>query len=161
MRNGFGAAFAIGLAVIAVAVGAMLYMQRGAHMALPGKILRVRTIGSDGPSSVALIDLEFTNSSDYLWIVREISATFEDGKGNRFDGRVASLVDAQRLFDASGSLGSFNPPLGTASKIPAHRTESHTLAVQFDVPESVLQARKHLRVQIDEVNGSSFEFTEK
>lgn len=161
MKNGFGAAFAIGLAVIAIAVAGILFMQRGAHMALPGKITRVRTIGSDAASSVALVDIEFTNSSDYLWVVGEISVTFEDAQGNQFDGRVASLIDAQRLFDASGSLGSFHPPLGTGSQIPPHDSRQHTLAAQFDAPESVLQARKHLKVRIDEVNGSSFVFPEQ
>ena len=43
MRNTFAIAFGIGLAVIALAVGGIFFMQRGDKIELPGKILKVRT----------------------------------------------------------------------------------------------------------------------
>ena len=47
MRNRFAAAFAIGIAVIAVAVAVIFYMQRGARVGLTGKVLKVRTAPLD------------------------------------------------------------------------------------------------------------------
>ena len=43
MRNNFLAAFGVGLAIIALAVGGIFLMQRGDRIELPGKILKVRT----------------------------------------------------------------------------------------------------------------------
>ena len=42
MRNNFLAAFGVGLAIIALAVGGIFLMQRGDRIELPGKILKVR-----------------------------------------------------------------------------------------------------------------------
>ena len=56
MTNRFLAAFGIGLVCIAVAVAGILYMQRGAHLELPAKILKVRTAPLDENSSVVVID---------------------------------------------------------------------------------------------------------
>ena len=43
MQKTFLAAFGIGLAIIALAVGGIFVMQRGDRIELPGKILKVRT----------------------------------------------------------------------------------------------------------------------
>ena len=63
MKSNFPAAFGIGLVVIAVAVGGVLYMQRGSKVDLPGKILKVRTAPLDENSSVVVIDFRTANPS--------------------------------------------------------------------------------------------------
>ena len=55
MTNRFLDAFGIGLVCIAVAVAGILFMQRGAHLALPAKVLKVRTAPLDENSSVVVI----------------------------------------------------------------------------------------------------------
>ena len=52
MRDRFPAAFAIGIAVIAVAVGVIVYMQRGARVGVTGKIVKIRVAPLDENSSV-------------------------------------------------------------------------------------------------------------
>ena len=157
----FAAAFAIGLVVVAAAVGGVLLMQRGAQLNLPGRIVRVRTLDSSPTSSLALIDIEFTNTSDYMLVVRQVAVTLENAQGEMFDGAVASAGDAKRVFDVSGSLGSFEPPLGGGAKILPHSNERHTLVAQFSGPEDVLKSRKRFVVRIDEVDGKSFEYAER
>ena len=46
----------VGLVVVAIGVGGVFYMQRGAHIDLKGSILKVRTQVMDENSSVAVID---------------------------------------------------------------------------------------------------------
>ena len=43
----FRMTFGIGLVVILIAVGAILYIQRGAHIELKGAVLKVRTLAMD------------------------------------------------------------------------------------------------------------------
>ena len=58
---------------IAVAVGGILYMQRGAHMGVPGQILKVRTAPLDDNSSVAVIDFRFVNPADVVFVVHTVT----------------------------------------------------------------------------------------
>ena len=66
---------ALGIAVLVVAaiVGGVFYMQRGAHVELQGKILKVRTAPLDENSSVAVLDFRFTNIADYPFAVRDVT----------------------------------------------------------------------------------------
>jgi hypothetical protein len=73
MRSNFAAAFGIGLAVIALAVGGIFFMQRGDRMELPGKILKVRTAPLDEDSSIAVIDFRIANPSNVLFEVRTVT----------------------------------------------------------------------------------------
>jgi hypothetical protein len=70
MQKTFLAAFGIGLAIIALAVGGIFLMQRGDRIELPGKILKVRTAPLDENSSIAVIDFRITNPSDVQFEVR-------------------------------------------------------------------------------------------
>ena len=72
MRSDFAKAFGIGMGVIALAVLAVLYMQRGAHTELQGKILKVRTAPLDETNSVAAIDFRITNPASYPFMVRTV-----------------------------------------------------------------------------------------
>ena len=47
MQKSFAAAFGVGLAIIALAVGGIFLMQRNDRIDLPGKILKVRTAPLD------------------------------------------------------------------------------------------------------------------
>ena len=81
MRNNFLAAFGVGLAIIALAVGGIFLMQRGDRIELPGKILKVRTAPLDENSSIAVIDFRMTNPSDILFEVRTVTVELEDKSG--------------------------------------------------------------------------------
>ena len=81
MQNNFAAAFGVGLAIIALAVGGIFLMQRGDRIELPGKILKVRTAPLDEESSIAVIDFRITNPSDVQFEVRTVTVEMEDNQG--------------------------------------------------------------------------------
>jgi hypothetical protein len=162
MQKNFAAAFAIGLGLIAVIVGGVLYMQRGARVGLAGSFLKVRTAPLDDNSSVAVIDFRFRNPGDVNFVVRSVTVVLEDANGNQVEGRTVSESDAKRLFEGIPLLGQkFNDTLVMRDKITARTAEDRMVAARFEVPEAKLEQRKRLLVRIEDVDGPITEISEK
>lgn len=161
IQNGFLTAFAVGIAVIAVAVTAVVYMQRGARVGLTGKVLKVRTAPLDENSSVAVLDFRFTNPSSYPFKVRTVTVLLEEKDGKTFEGDPVSEVDAKRLFEAVPLLGpKFNDTLLMNDTIPSQTSQDRMIAARFAAPESRLTNRKRLIIRIEEVDGQITEISE-
>lgn len=72
-----------------------------------------------------------------------------------------SEVDARRLFDYYPVLGQkFNDSLLIRTKIKPHETMDRMLAARFEVPEKDLQARRQLRIRIEELDGPVVDLVE-
>src|SRR5438034_7616072 len=130
-RGTSGVAFAIGVAVIAIVIGGIFYMQRGDKIDLPGKILKVRTAvlddgksdrGPDHPAtSVAVVDFRMTNPSDVLFEVRTVTVQMVDATGKTVEGQITSDGDAAAMMQALPVLGEkFNKTLIMKERIAAH-----------------------------------------
>jgi hypothetical protein len=151
----------VGLVAVVIVVAWILYMQRGAHIEPTGRILKTRTVAMDENSSVAVIDFRVANASDYTIIVREVTVTLEQPNGKTWDGAVVSEVDAQRLFQYYPVLGQkYNDTLKMHDRIKLHETIDRMIAVRFEVPQAQLDARKKLRMRIEDVDGPYGEITE-
>jgi hypothetical protein len=162
MQKSFLVAFGIGLAIIALAVGGIFLMQRGDRMQLPGKILKVRTAPLDDDSSIAVIDFRIANPSNMLFEVRAVTVEMEDNQGKSYLGQTTSEMDARRLFDALPVLGpKFNPTLLMRDRIGSHGSADRMIAARFQAPMALLDGRKRFVVRIEEVDGKTFEYTER
>ena len=151
-----------GVAVVAVAVVWIFYIQRGAHMDLKGSIFKVRTLATDENSSVALIDFRVTNVADYVWMVRSVDVSVIDGQGHLAEGSTISDVDAGRLFEYYPLLGQkYNSSLTPRTRIPPHQTVDRMIGVRFEMPEAQLAARKNLTIRVTEVDGAASEIAER
>ena len=154
--------FGVGIVVIAIAVAAIFYTHRGAHLELPGKILKVRTAPLDEKSAAAVVDFRVSNPSDYPFMSRGVTVILEDAKGNQTEGQTSSEMDAQRLMAGVPLLGQkYNPSLIARESVPAHGSLDRMVAARFEVPDSALQARKRFLVRIEEVDGLTVEYSEK
>ena len=162
MQKSFAIAFGIGLAVIALAVGGIFFMQRGDRMDLPGKILKVRTAPLDDDSSIAVIDFRIANPSDIIFEVRTVTVEMEDNQGKNYLGESVSEMDSKRLFEALPVLGpKFNPTLIMRDRIGSHGSADRMIAARFQAPMAVLDGRKRFVVRIEEVDGKIFEYAER
>jgi acyl-CoA thioesterase FadM len=162
MQKNFLVAFGIGLAIIALAVGGIFFMQRGDRMELPGKILKVRTAPLDDDSSIAVIDFRITNPSNILFEVRTVTVEMDDNQGRSYLGQPVSEVDAIRLFEGLPVLGQkFNPTLIMRERLGSHRSADRMIAARFQAPMALLDRRKRFVVRIEEVDGKSFEYAER
>jgi hypothetical protein len=164
-------AFVIGLAAIAMLVGGIFYIQRGDKIDLPGKILKVRTAvlddgkgdrGEDHPAtSVAVIDFRVTNPSDVIFEVRTVGVQMVGADGKVIDGQISSDSDAAAMMKALPTLGEkYNKTLMVKERVGAHGSEDRMVAVRFVTPLTELDARKNLKIRIEEVDGKTFEYSE-
>ena len=161
LKNSFLGAFAIGIACIALAVGAVVYMQRGARVGLTGKILKVRTAPLDEKSSVVVLDFRFTNPSSYPFVVRTVNVLLEEKDGNTYQGDGVGEVDAKRMFQNLPLLGpKFNDTLVMGDKIPSQTSQDRMIAAHFAAPETRLTARKRFVIRIEEVDGQVTDLSE-
>jgi hypothetical protein len=154
--------FGIGLVVIVIAVAGILYMQRGAHVELKGAILKVRTMGQEDNSSLAVVDFRFVNPSDYPFVVRTVDVSVTGADGQTSGGTPVSEVDAKRIFEYYPVLGQkFNPTLLARDKIPGRQSQDRMIVARFEMPVKQLDGRKNLKVRIEDVDGPVSELTEK
>ena len=152
--------FAVGLVMVVIVVGAVLFFKRGIEPT--GAILKVRTQALDETSSVAVIDFRVENSSDTGLVIRNVGVSLETKDGKMYTGTSVSEVDAQTLFKYYPVLGQkFNDTLRVRDKIAAHQTVDRMIAARFEVPESQLIDRARLIVRVEDVDGPAAEIREK
>ena len=153
--------FGIGLVVILIAVAGIFFLQRGAHVELKGTVLKVRTMGMEDNSSLAVVDFRFVNPSDYPFVVRSVDVTATvDGQNN--SSTPVPEVDAKRIFEYYPILGQkFNTSLLTRDKIPGRKSEDRMIVARFEIPVAKLDARTNLKIRIEDVDGPVSELLEK
>jgi len=162
MRNSLVIGVGVGVVVIAALVASIFYIQRGAHIEVKGRVLKVRTAPLDEHSSAAVVDFRFTNPANYPSLVRSVTVILEDGAGVQSEGFTVSDSDMGRLFDAVPLLGQkYNPTLIARDKIASHESEDRMVAARFEVPDDRLEARKRLVLRIEEIDGAVSEISEK
>jgi hypothetical protein len=151
----------VGIIGILAAVAVVLFVQRGAHLDLPGHFLKVRTAPLSDEYSLVAIDFRVSNASDYPAVVRNVLIYAEDKNGARLAGKTIADPDAKRLFDQLPILGQkYNSSLILQDKIPGHATWDRMIAATFEVPEAKLAERKRFVVSIEEIDGRVFEIAE-
>lgn len=154
--------FGLGLVVILIAVAGILYLQRGSHIEPKGEILKVRTMGLDDNSSLAVVDFRFVNPSDFPFVVRTVDVTATGQDGQPLTSTPVPEVDAKRIFDYYPILGKkFNPSLITRDRIPGRTSQDRMIVARFEVPAAKLDVRKNLKVRIEDVDGPVAELVEK
>jgi hypothetical protein len=152
--------FAVGLVLVVIVVGAVLFFKRGIDPT--GAILKVRTQALDESSSIAVVDFRVENTSDTGLVIRNVSVSLEAKDGKKYPGASVSEGDAQSLFKYYPVLGQkFNDTLRVRDKIAAHQTVDRMIAARFEVPESQLAERARLIVRVEDVDGPAAEIREK
>lgn len=162
MSRNLAIAFGIGLVCIAIAVGGIFYMQRGAHIEAHGKFVKVRTAPIDDNHSFVIVDFRIENPSDYGFKVRTVTVVLEDSSGNQVDGQTASDSAAKQALEGLPALGpKYNDSLMMNNTVPPKSTWDRMIAASFQLPEAKLQERKRFIVRIEEVDGKIADIPEK
>jgi hypothetical protein len=151
-----------GLAVVGVFLFTVLSTTTGAHLRLDGKILKVRALPmSSGGSVIVLVDFRATNPSNVPFVVSSVKLRLDPASGDPVEGMQASKSDIQEIFQYEKIVGpKYNEVLSLQDRIAPHQTVDRMTGARVDVPEAVVNSRKALHLQIEDVDGTVAELTE-
>lgn len=155
-------AFGIGLVVVAIIVGGTLMKTKPAHLAIDGKVLKVRTLASDDQHSIVIADFRAKNTAGIPFMSREAKIILTKADGSEVEGDTIARTDLDRVFDYYKVLGpKYNPVLIQRDRIQGGETMDRMVAASFAVPEADVEARKNLTVRLFDVDGATFDLKER
>ncbi len=116
---------------------------KGSHLQLQGKILKVRTGALGDGNSIAVLDFRVENPSDIPFVVGNVEMSLEKKNGEMVDGVTVSKADLKQLFQYNRFLGDqYNDGLGMKDTIAPHATVDRMVAVHFEVGNQDLDSAK-------------------
>lgn len=134
-----------GLLGATIVAGGIILYNSGATPALNGKITAVRTLGMDKTGSVAIINIEAVNSSNYDVSIGRREMQIVDSNNNLLNGKIISVFDIQQLFQYYPALGGMkDEPLVDRQDIPPGEAVRGLIAARFEIPKHELDMRKEL-----------------
>ena len=151
-----------GLAVVGGFLFTLFQTTEEAHLRLEGRILKVRVLAlPGGAASLAVIDFRATNPSSVPFVGNSVSMRLEPAAGDAIDGAVVSKPDVENVFRYEKLLGpKYNEVYSLQDRIAPHQSVDRMAAARFNVPESVIQNRKSIRLRLEDVDGAVAELTE-
>ena len=150
-----------GLAVLGLLLAGAFYLQWDAHMALDGRVMKVRTLNAVDEATIVLVDCRLVNRAGSTYVVGETKVELEDAKGKKIEGDAIAEMDADRLFEGYPALGErLNPNLKARDRLPAHATVDRQFSVHFPLRASQVAARKRLIMTVGELDGLQSQFVE-
>jgi hypothetical protein len=152
----------VGLAVVGALVYGVLLGTKGAHVDLTGEILKVRVLAVTPQASLVVVDFRVTNPADVPFVVNEVRTLLDDGGAEPLEGAFISKPDVNIMFKYGKLLGpKYNDVLSIRDKVAPHQTVDRMVGTRFELPESRVDARKGIRLRIEEVDGAVVEIGEK
>ena len=150
--------FGVGVVVVALAVVAILSSNKGSHLQLQGKIMKIRTGALSDTDSIAVLDFRVENPSNVPFVVREVDVTLDTKDGKTAQGVNVARGDLKQLFQYNRFLGDqYNDSLSLQDTVPPHGSVDRMVAARFDVKNGDLESAKAIHLSIQDVDGALFE----
>lgn len=152
----------VGVAVIGGLIFVMLTTTQGAHLRLEGKILKVRILPVPGAdASLVIVDFRAANPSDVLMVVSSVKLRLEPAQGDPIEGFPLARAEIATVFQYAKLIGPrYNDVLAASDRIAPHQSVDRMAGARFEMPESAIDARRGLRVLIEDVDGTVAELAE-
>jgi hypothetical protein len=161
MNKRFLILFGIGILLVAAAISALLYSNKGSHLVLKEKILKIRTGALSDQDSILVLDLRLENPSDVPFVVRQVEVSIDKADGSTSPASIISKMDVHQIFQFNRFLGDqFNDTLSMKDKVSPHSTVDRMVAARFDVPIKDLDSAKLLHLSIQDLDGPYFEISQ-
>lgn len=152
----------IGLAVVAAGIGVTLMSTKGAHLELDGSILHVRVLSLNPNASIVVLDFRAKNPSDVQFVVKNVELILEPASGEPLTGMSISKADIDNVFKYDKIIGpKYNDVLSIRDKISGHQSVDRMDGARFELGEAAIDARKSIKLRIEDMDGTIAEITEK
>jgi hypothetical protein len=156
----FGIAFGAAVLVIIGLVWSGFIATKGNHLAPDGFISSVRAQALSDDMVMIVIDFAIMNDSDVQMTARRIDPFITTADGREIHGTVYSASDmakTPKFYPALGPL--IHPVLPLRGTIEPHKRSSFVIGAGFDASPAVVQNRRKLTLQIEDVTGPVVEMT--
>lgn len=161
MSKRFFVLFGVGILLVAVAIFALLYSNKGSHLVLKEKILKIRTGALSDQDSILVLDLRLENTSDVPFVVRQVEVSIDKADGSTAQASIISKIDVHQVFQFNRFLGDqFNDTLSMKDKVAPHSIVDRMVAARFDVPVKDLDGAKLMHLSIQDLDGPYFEISQ-
>src|SRR5579872_1285812 len=150
--------FGVGVVAIVIALVTILSANKGSHLELKGKILKIRTGALSDQDSIAVLDFRVENPSNVPFVVRQVEVTLEKKDGSTAEGVNVAKGDLKQLFQYNRFLGDqYDDGLTIKDAVPPHQTVDRMVAARFDVTNKDLEVSKAIHLSIQDLDGPLFE----
>jgi hypothetical protein len=150
--------FGIAIVVVGAAVFIAVNGNKGSHLRLDGKILKVRTGSLGEGNSIAVLDFRVANPSDIPFVVGNVELSLEKKNGEMVDGVTAAKSDLKQIFEYNRFLGDqYNEGLTIKDTIAPHTTVDRMVAAHFEVSDHDLDEAKAVHLTLTDVDGPMWE----
>ena len=148
--------------MVVIAVVFTLFATKGSHLELDGKILKVRVLSLNPNASIVVADFRATNPSNLVFVVKDVRMTLEPASGEPVEGTPISKFDVENVFKYEKLLGTkYNDVLSIRDRIAPHQTVDRMVGARFELGESVINSRKTIKLQIQDMDGAMAGIGEK
>ncbi len=155
---GFGAA----ALVLIVLIWGGFVQTKGNHLAPTGWVSNVRVQPLAEEETMMVVDFGLLNDADVQMVVARVDPWITTRSGQDIHGTLFAGADMEKTFAFYPALGPIvNPPLPPRATIDGHKTVNRMVAIEFDVPARVVEARKSVTVHIEDITGPFVELTAK
>jgi hypothetical protein len=151
-----------GLAIVGAGLSLLMVGTKGNHLELTGAILHTRVLALNPKASIVIVDFRVKNPSDVPFVVRSVTILLDPASGEAPEGQGVSKADVDNLFKYEKLLGpKFNEVLSIRDKIAPHQSVDRMAGARFELSDSAIDARKSIRVRIEDLDGTVAEISEK
>lgn len=141
------------VAIVAIALVSLYYHDPSRAM-VTGAILKVRSQAVDESSCLVVVDFRFNNPSNSVVQVRSVSVVIDGQDAKEVPGDALSEMDAARLMQYYPTLGQkYNDTLVIKAKVEPKQTMDRMICARFPISEAQFNARKKLKVRIEDWGG--------
>src|ERR1700704_861700 len=118
MSKQFLILFGVGILLVGGAVFGILSSNKGSHLELKGKILKIRTGALSDQDSILVLDLRLENPSDVPFAVRQVEVTINKADGSTAQSSIISKMDIHQVFQFNRFLGDqYNDSLSMKDRV--------------------------------------------
>ena len=161
MSKTFWGFLLVGLAVAGAIVAIFWGATKSAHLAVDGKILKVRSIPLGGDAALVAVDFRISNTSGVPLVVNGVSMKMLRYKEEPLDGLQVSKTDVDVMFQSHPLLGvKYNDVLGAPDHLAGGKTVDRMAEARFEASEAAVESRKGIVLHIDDVDGAGFDIAE-
>jgi hypothetical protein len=153
---------AAGLAIVGAGLSILMIGTKGNHLELTGAVLHTRVLALNPKASIVIVDFRVKNPTDVPFVARSVTILLDPASGEELEGQSVSKPDVDNLFKYEKLLGpKFNDVLTIRDKIAPHQSLDRMAGARFELSDSAVDARKSIRVRIEDLDGTVAVISEK